>query len=37
MRKYGLIQFLFDITLVCLSGGLWLIWIFCRESRRRSA
>jgi hypothetical protein len=35
MRKYGFMQFLFDATLTVLSGGLWLIWIFCRENRSK--
>ena len=34
MRKYGLFQFLVDIILTLLTGGLWLIWIFVREMRR---
>ena len=34
-RKYGILNFLFDILLVCLTGGLWLIWIFVREMRNR--
>lgn len=32
-RKYGLGSFVVDCLLTCLTGGLWLIWIFCRESR----
>ena len=35
MRKYGLFQFLVDIILTLLTGGLWLLWIFVREMRRR--
>ena len=35
MRKYGLFQFLVDIILTLLTGGLWLIWIFVREMRCR--
>ena len=35
MRKYGLFRFLVDIILTLLTGGLWLIWIFVREMRRR--
>ena len=35
MHKYGLFQFLLDIILTLLTGGLWLIWIFVREMRRR--
>jgi hypothetical protein len=34
-RRYGCLSFLFDVTLVCLTGGFWLIWIFVRESRNR--
>jgi hypothetical protein len=34
--QYGLFKFILDITLVCLTGGLWLIWIFIREMRRRN-
>jgi len=34
-NRYGLLKFLFDVALVCLTGGLWLIWIFIREMRRR--
>ena len=31
--KYGLGKFLLDALLVCLTGGIWLIWIFVREIR----
>lgn len=34
-RHYGLFSFLFDVVLCILTGGLWLIWIFVREMRRR--
>lgn len=34
--NYGILKFILDITLVCLTGGLWLIWIFIREMRRRN-
>lgn len=34
-RKYGPFRFLFDIAMTALTGGLWLIWIFVREMRRR--
>lgn len=34
-RKYGLLAFLLDVILTCLTGGLWLIWIFVREMRNR--
>lgn len=32
--KYGLVNFLIDVVLTCLTAGLWLIWIFVREMRR---
>jgi hypothetical protein len=31
--KYGFFKFLFDVVLVLITGGLWLIWIFVRELR----
>lgn len=34
-RRYGGINFLADICLVALTGGLWLVWIFVREMRDR--
>lgn len=34
-RQYGLGSFLFDAILTVLTGGIWLIWIFVREMRRR--
>jgi hypothetical protein len=37
MRKhkpYGVLSFLGDAFLTCVTGGLWLIWIFVREMRR---
>jgi len=34
-RKYGLMHFLFDILMVAITSGLWLIWIFVREMRRK--
>ena len=33
--SYGCGSFLFDVVLSVLTGGLWLIWIFVREMRRR--
>ena len=33
--SYGCGSFLLDVTLSVLTGGLWLIWIFVREMRRR--
>jgi uncharacterized membrane protein YjgN (DUF898 family) len=35
MKKYGLFNFLVDVTLTVITGGLWLIWIFVREVRGR--
>lgn len=32
---YGCFSFLFDVLLTLVTGGLWLIWIFVREMRRR--
>jgi hypothetical protein len=34
-RKYGFWKFMGDCLMVCLTGGLWLIWIFVREMRKR--
>nr|DAP30419.1 MAG TPA: hypothetical protein [Caudoviricetes sp.]DAU72770.1 MAG TPA: hypothetical protein [Caudoviricetes sp.] len=34
-RRYGLCNFLFDIFMITITSGLWLIWIFVREMRRR--
>lgn len=34
-RTYGLFNFAWDVILTVLTGGLWLIWIFVREMRRR--
>lgn len=34
-RSYTLVNFLIDLILVLLTGGLWLIWIFVREMRNR--
>lgn len=31
--RYGFLNFLGDIIMVCLTSGLWLIWIFVREMR----
>jgi len=32
---YGIFHFGLDVLLVVITGGLWLIWIFVREMRRR--
>jgi hypothetical protein len=34
-KHYGLLHFLWDAFLVFCTGGLWLIWIFVREMRKR--
>ena len=34
-RKYGLMQFLFDVLMITITGGLWIVWIFVREMRRK--
>lgn len=36
MKQYRFRSFLWDLLLVCLTGGLWLIWIFVREMRGRN-
>lgn len=35
MKKYSLGNFIFDLVMTSLSGGLWLIWVFVREMRGR--
>jgi ABC-type thiamin/hydroxymethylpyrimidine transport system permease subunit len=32
--KYKLRNFIIDAVLTICTGGLWLIWVFCREMRR---
>lgn len=34
-RKYSFCNFLFDAFMIFITGGLWIIWIFCREMRNR--
>lgn len=34
-RKYGLGNFILDVIMLFITGGLWLIWIFVREMRNR--
>lgn len=34
-RKYGLFHFLFDALFTVCTGGLWLIYVYCREQRNR--
>lgn len=33
MKKYGCLHALFDIFMVCITGGLWLIYILIRYLR----
>jgi len=35
MKRYGFGSFILDCVLVLVTGGLWLIWIFVREMRRK--
>lgn len=35
-KKYGFFNFLLDLVLTGLTGGLWLIWILFRFLRRNS-
>jgi hypothetical protein len=34
-RSYGCLGFLGDSIMTVCTGGLWLIWVFVREMRRR--
>jgi len=34
-KPYGCLAFIFDIIMITITGGLWLLWIFVREMRRR--
>lgn len=33
-KPYGFFHFLFDIFMIAVTGGLWIIWIFVREMRK---
>jgi hypothetical protein len=35
-KRYGFWKFVGDCLMTVLTGGLWLIWIFIREMRKRS-
>jgi hypothetical protein len=35
-KSYGFFRFIWDCFMVLLTLGLWLIWIFVREMRRRN-
>lgn len=32
-RKYGLFNLFWDVVLVMITGGLWVLWIVIREVR----
>lgn len=32
-KKYSLFNFVVDLLMTFITGGLWLIWIFVREMR----
>jgi len=34
MKSYGLLNFIFDVFMIAITAGLWLVWIFIREMRR---
>lgn len=34
-KNYGLMNFIIDAVLTVITSGIWLIWIFVREMRRR--
>lgn len=35
LPRYTFWQFVLDVCLTLLTGGLWIIWIFVREMRNR--
>lgn len=35
-KSYGFFSFIGDVIMLFLTAGLWLIWIFVREMRRRN-
>jgi hypothetical protein len=34
-RRYGLLNFAFDVFMTVFTAGFWLIWVFVREMRYR--
>lgn len=34
-KSYGFFNFMFDLFMVAITCGAWLIWIFVREMRNR--
>lgn len=35
VKPYGFWAFVFDCIMTMITGGLWLIWVFVREMRKR--
>lgn len=35
-KRYGFFSFVWDCFMTVLTWGLWLIWIFVREMRKRN-
>lgn len=35
-KKYGFWRLVFDMFMICITGGLWLIWIVVRFLRNNS-
>jgi hypothetical protein len=34
-KKYNIRTFILDVGMCFMTGGLWLIWIYCREQRNK--
>lgn len=34
-KRYGFWNFMGDLFMICITGGLWLVYIFIREMRNR--
>ena len=34
-KPYGFWSFALDVCMLCITGGLWLVWIFVREMRNQ--
>jgi hypothetical protein len=34
-KPYGCLAFIFDVVMTFVTCGFWLIWVFCREMRKR--
>lgn len=35
VKKYGVGSFFFDLFMIAITGGLWLLWVFVREMRQQ--